>query len=50
MRPDYDDPGYDDYLDAAYEDKYKRQHAAKVRHTEVGSPDYYELLDEEEVE
>ena len=48
MRPDYDDPGYDDYLDAAYEDKYERQYAAKVRRAEHGSPDYYELTDEEE--
>ena len=50
MRPDYDDPGYDDYLDAAYEDKYERQYAGKLRRAEHGSPDYYELLDEEEVE
>ena len=50
MRPDYDDPGYDDYLDAVAEEQSERQFRSKIRHTEVGSPDYYELTDEEEVE
>lgn len=43
---DYDD----DYLDELYADRFKRQHAAKVRHAEYGSPDYYELTDEEDEE
>lgn len=47
---DYDDPGYDDYLDEVYEARSHRQQAAIWRRTEPGSPDALEMEDEGEEE
>lgn len=40
----------DDYLDELYEARSQRQFQSRLRHTEYGSPDYYDMIDEEDEE